>query len=189
MVLPTQPQTHLQAKPLTQIQLQLPPQIQNQLHIQPQPPPPPQLQPPAASIRICCSGCSKVLQKGQTAFQRKGSNQLFCSTVCLTGFTLPPAISIAPKKTCHLCLKVIGNPKDLITVPVDSMNTLKEFCSQACLTIYKSRVEGLNEDNIIRCSMCRKPSEVSHLSLPSFCGNRVLMPSNQTHFHLFIEKI
>uniref|UniRef100_A0A8B9J916 Si:ch211-255f4.7 n=1 Tax=Astyanax mexicanus TaxID=7994 RepID=A0A8B9J916_ASTMX len=153
MVLPTQPQTHLQAKPLTQIQLQLPPQIQNQLHIQPQPPPPPQLQPPAASIRICCSGCSKVLQKGQTAFQRKGSNQLFCSTVCLTGFTLPPAISIAPKKTCHLCLKVIGNPKDLITVPVDSMNTLKEFCSQACLTIYKSRVEGLNEDNIIRCSM------------------------------------
>ncbi|XP_049319649.1 uncharacterized protein si:ch211-266o15.1 isoform X3 [Astyanax mexicanus] len=162
MVLPTQPQTHLQAKPLTQIQLQLPPQIQNQLHIQPQPPPPPQLQPPAASIRICCSGCSKVLQKGQTAFQRKGSNQLFCSTVCLTGFTLPPAISIAPKKTCHLCLKVIGNPKDLITVPVDSMNTLKEFCSQACLTIYKSRVEGLNEDNIIRCSMCRKPSEIQH---------------------------
>ncbi|XP_072545089.1 zinc finger MYM-type protein 4 isoform X2 [Salminus brasiliensis] len=168
MVLPAQPQPHLQAKPLAQIQLQLQPQLQSQLQPQlqlqpqPQPPPPPQLQPPAASIRICCSGCSKVLQKGQTAFQRKGSNQLFCSTVCLTGFTLPPTISIAPKKTCHLCLKVIGNPKDLITVPVDSMNTLKEFCSQACLTIYKSRVEGLNEDDIVRCSMCRKPSEIQH---------------------------
>ncbi|XP_017577085.1 zinc finger MYM-type protein 4 isoform X3 [Pygocentrus nattereri] len=172
MVLPAQPQPQLQAKPLAQIQLQLQPQLQlqtqpqPQLQLQPQPQlqlqPQLQPQPPPASIRICCSGCSKVLQKGQTAFQRKGSNQLFCSTVCLTGFTLPPTISIAPKKTCHLCLKVIGNPKDLITVPVDSSNTLKEFCSQACLTIYRSRVEGFSEDSIVRCTMCRNPSEIQH---------------------------
>ncbi|XP_066532044.1 zinc finger MYM-type protein 4 isoform X2 [Hoplias malabaricus] len=171
MVLPTQQNPHLQARPLTQIQLHLQPHFQPQPQHQPQHQPQPQLQlqpqlqpqpqPPAASIRICCSGCSKVLQKGQTAFQRKGSNQLFCSTVCLTGFNLPPPISIAPKKTCHLCLKVIGNPKDLITVPGDSSNLL-EFCSQACLTIYKTRTEGYNEEEIERCTLCRAPKEIQH---------------------------
>ncbi|XP_017331360.1 zinc finger MYM-type protein 4 isoform X4 [Ictalurus punctatus] len=146
-----------------QLQPQTPPQLQTQPPPLPQAQPPPQQQPPPAPVRICCSGCSKVLQKGQTAFQKKGSNQLFCSTVCLTGFTLPPAPNIAPKKTCHLCLKVIGNPKDLITVPVDSANTLKEFCSLSCLSIYKSRVEGLvEEDTVIRCAVCRNPNEIQH---------------------------
>ncbi|KAI5610799.1 zinc finger MYM-type protein 4-like isoform X3 [Silurus asotus] len=150
-----------------QLQPQTPPQLQTQppSHSQPQPTHQlqPQPQPPPGPVRICCSGCSKVLQKGQTAFQKKGSNQLFCSTVCLTGFTLPPAPNIAPKKTCHLCLKVIGNPKDLITVPVDSANNLKEFCSLSCLSIYKSRVEGLTEEeSIVRCSVCRNPSEIQH---------------------------
>ncbi|XP_061598837.1 SCAN domain-containing protein 3-like isoform X5 [Cololabis saira] len=53
----------------------------------PMPPRPPQ-PPVPGSVR--CSGCSKVLRKGQTAFQRKGSTQLLCSTVCLTSH-LPPA--------------------------------------------------------------------------------------------------
>lgn len=58
--------------------------------------------------------------------------------------------------------RVIGNPKDLITVPVDSSNTLKEFCSLSCLSIYKSRVEGLvEEDPVIKCAVCRNSSEVS----------------------------
>ncbi|MCJ8737164.1 hypothetical protein PDJAM_G00020830 [Pangasius djambal] len=173
--LPHQLQTphphQLQAQLPHQLQPQTPPQLQTQPPPHPQaqpthqlqPQPPQQQQPPPAPVRICCSGCSKVLQKGQTAFQKKGSNQLFCSTVCLTGFTLPPAPNIAPKKTCHLCLKVIGNPKDLITVPVDSANTLKEFCSLSCLSIYKSRVEGLaEEDAVVRCAVCRNPSEIQH---------------------------
>ncbi|TSK72189.1 Zinc finger MYM-type protein 4 [Bagarius yarrelli] len=179
--LQAQLQAQLQPQPTHQLQPQLSnqlqPQLSHQLQPQTQPPPPPQTQPthqlrtkpspqqqpPPAPVRICCSGCSKVLQKGQTAFQKKGSNQLFCSTVCLTGFNLPPAPIIAPKKTCHLCLKVIGNPKDLIIVPVDAANTLKEFCSLSCLSIYKSRVEGLPEENaVVRCSMCRNPSEIQH---------------------------
>ncbi|XP_061598835.1 uncharacterized protein LOC133461871 isoform X3 [Cololabis saira] len=53
----------------------------------PMPPRPPQ-PPVPGSVR--CSGCSKVLLKGQTAIQRKGSTQLFCSTVCLMGH-VPPA--------------------------------------------------------------------------------------------------
>uniref|UniRef100_A0AAY4B9H4 TRASH domain-containing protein n=1 Tax=Denticeps clupeoides TaxID=299321 RepID=A0AAY4B9H4_9TELE len=107
-----------------------------------QPPTPPQ--PPASSssmVRVSCSGCSKILQKGQTAFQRKGSNQLFCSTVCLTGFTLPPATTAVPKKSCYSCHKDILQPKDLIKVPVD--NITREFCSQVCLMnfTFKKNVE------------------------------------------------
>ncbi|KAK3537675.1 hypothetical protein QTP70_017092, partial [Hemibagrus guttatus] len=118
--LQTQPPPHPQAQPTHQLQTQNPPQQQ----------------PPPGPVRICCSGCSKVLQK---------------------------APNIAPKKTCHLCLKVIGNPKDLITVPVDAANTLKEFCSLSCLSIYKSRVEGLTEeDAVVRCAVCRNPSEIQH---------------------------
>ncbi|XP_062864108.1 zinc finger MYM-type protein 4 isoform X2 [Trichomycterus rosablanca] len=177
-----QPQLQLQAQLQARLQTQLQAQFQTQLQpaqqallqrppqpsLQPSPKPQihpqtqPQLPAPAAQmVRICCSGCSKVLQKGQTAFQKKGSNQLFCSTVCLTGFTLPPAPIVVPRKTCHLCLKAIANLKDLITVPIDSSNTLKEFCSLSCLSIYKSRVEGLSKD-VVRCSMCRSPKEILH---------------------------
>ena len=67
-----------------------------------QPPPPPLAPPPpGSSTNIRCCGCSKVLLKGQTAFQKKGSTQLFCSTVCLTGY-LPPTV---PARPCHQCLK------------------------------------------------------------------------------------
>ncbi|MBN3305878.1 ZMYM4 protein, partial [Amia calva] len=95
--------------------------------------------PPAASaspaIRVSCSGCKKVLQKGQTAYQRKGSTQLFCSTLCLTGYTVP-AVRTVLRKTCHYCLKEIGNPKDVIIAPVDTVGTVKDFCSQSCLSAF-----------------------------------------------------
>uniref|UniRef100_A0A8C1HCB3 Si:ch211-266o15.1 n=1 Tax=Cyprinus carpio carpio TaxID=630221 RepID=A0A8C1HCB3_CYPCA len=140
------------------------PPMMPQTHLQP-PPQPPQVHAPPPTVRICCSGCSKVLQKGQTAFQRKGSNQLFCSTVCLTSFSLPSVQFtpiIAPKKTCHLCLKVIVNLKDLITIPVGSMNTLKEFCSQACLSIYKNRYEDATPDLYTQCGVCKLVKEIQH---------------------------
>lgn len=59
------------------------------------------------AIQVSCSGCKKILQKGQTAYQRKGSTQLFCSTLCLTGYTVPPARPPPPttKKTCSSCSK------------------------------------------------------------------------------------
>lgn len=62
---------------------------------------------PATAVRVSCSGCKKILQKGQTAYQRKGSTQLFCSTLCLTGYTVPPARLPPPltKKTCSSCSK------------------------------------------------------------------------------------
>ncbi|XP_016105624.1 zinc finger MYM-type protein 4-like isoform X1 [Sinocyclocheilus grahami] len=172
LLLPVQSQTQLQLRlqpktqmyPQIQTHSRMQPPMMPQTHLQP-PPQPPQVHAPPPTVRICCSGCSKVLQKGQTAFQRKGSNQLFCSTVCLTSFSLPSVQFtpiIAPKKTCHLCLKVIVNLKDLITIPVGSMNTLKEFCSQACLSIYKNRYEDSPPDLYTQCGVCKLVKEIQH---------------------------
>ncbi|XP_009291177.1 zinc finger MYM-type protein 4 isoform X2 [Danio rerio] len=173
ILLPAQAQTPLQlqlqhkAQMHSQIQAQarMQPPMMAQAQLQAVPPQPPQIHAPPPTVRICCSGCSKVLQKGQTAFQRKGSNQLFCSTVCLTSFSLPSVQFtpiIAPKKTCHLCLKVIVNLKDLITIPVGSMNTLKEFCSQACLSIYRDRYEDAPPDLFTHCNVCKLVKEIQH---------------------------
>ncbi|XP_047466994.1 zinc finger MYM-type protein 4-like isoform X2 [Mugil cephalus] len=90
-------------------------------------------QPPIpGSVR--CSGCSKVLLKGQTAFQRKGSTQLFCSTVCLTGH-LPPATK---NRLCFQCKKEIIQPRDMIAVPADD-NTLMHFCGHFCLSVFRHK--------------------------------------------------
>ena len=56
----------------------------------------------APSLHMSCSHCKKSLLKGQTAFQRKGSPALFCSTACLT--TSLPAIK-GGTKVCHNCQK------------------------------------------------------------------------------------
>ncbi|XP_036397438.1 zinc finger MYM-type protein 4-like isoform X2 [Megalops cyprinoides] len=119
---------------------------------------------PPGTVRVSCSGCTKVLQKGQTAFQRKGSSQLFCSTVCLTGCTLPATKSL-PKKTCHACLKEIVNPKDLIIAPVDTAGNMKDFCSQGCLSDFKKNTTASmlpGEGVTIKCSMCRKTAIIRH---------------------------
>ncbi|XP_066573282.1 zinc finger MYM-type protein 4 isoform X2 [Amia ocellicauda] len=126
--------------------------------------------PPAASaspaIRVSCSGCKKVLQKGQTAYQRKGSTQLFCSTLCLTGYTVP-AVRTVLRKTCHYCLKEIGNPKDVIIAPVDTVGTVKDFCSQSCLSAFdykrKTAASTLSTEGVtIKCSMCQRTAIIRH---------------------------
>ncbi|KAJ8333266.1 hypothetical protein SKAU_G00421620 [Synaphobranchus kaupii] len=122
---------------------------------------------PPGAVRVSCSGCTKVLQKGQTAFQRKGSSQLFCSTVCLTGCNLPPAPKAPARKTCHSCLKDIGNPKDVIIAPVDASGTVKDFCSQACLSSFDFKRSGSSAkqpaaETAIKCSMCKKTAVINH---------------------------
>ncbi|XP_030615048.1 zinc finger MYM-type protein 4 isoform X2 [Archocentrus centrarchus] len=95
------------------------------------PPRPPQ-PPVPGSVR--CSGCSKVLLKGQTAFQRKGSTQLFCSTVCLTGH-LPPPIK---NRSCFQCNREIIQPRDMITIPAED-STFMHFCGQFCLSVFRHK--------------------------------------------------
>ncbi|KAG7457962.1 hypothetical protein MATL_G00232730 [Megalops atlanticus] len=122
--------------------------------------------PPPNLVRVSCSGCKKVLLKGQTAYQRKGSSQLFCSTICLTGYTLPAVKSVL-KKTCHYCFKEIENPKDVIIAPVDMAGTVKDFCSQTCLSAFdfkrKTAVSTLAPEGVtIKCSVCQKVTIIRH---------------------------
>nr|XP_032625308.1 zinc finger MYM-type protein 2-like isoform X1 [Chelonoidis abingdonii] len=58
-------------------------------------------QQPSKQVKVTCANCKKPLQKGQTAYQRKGSAHLFCSTACLSSFSHKPA----PKKLCVMCKK------------------------------------------------------------------------------------
>ncbi|XP_063092124.1 zinc finger MYM-type protein 4 isoform X1 [Cavia porcellus] len=123
---------------------------------------------PATAVRVSCSGCKKILQKGQTAYQRKGSTQLFCSTLCLTGYTVPPARPPPPltKKTCSSCSKEILNPKDVISAQFENTTTSKDFCSLSCLSTYelkKKPIVTINTNSISsKCSMCQKNAVIRH---------------------------
>ncbi|XP_072466184.1 zinc finger MYM-type protein 4 isoform X2 [Notamacropus eugenii] len=122
---------------------------------------------PSTAVRVSCSGCKKILQKGQTAYQRKGSTQLFCSTLCLTGYTVPSARPPAPtKKTCSSCSKDILNPKDVITAQFDNTSSSKDFCSQSCLSTYELKrkpIVTIHTNSIsTKCSMCQKNAVIRH---------------------------
>ncbi|XP_015829628.1 zinc finger MYM-type protein 4 isoform X3 [Nothobranchius furzeri] len=96
------------------------------------PPAESQTQPNTSSLHMSCSYCKKNLLKGQTAFQRKGSPALFCSTACLT--TSLPSVR-GPSKVCFNCQKLIFRPQEVIQTP-DSKGNVREFCSQNCLTAF-----------------------------------------------------
>uniref|UniRef100_A0A670XYL0 Zinc finger MYM-type containing 4 n=1 Tax=Pseudonaja textilis TaxID=8673 RepID=A0A670XYL0_PSETE len=122
---------------------------------------------PSTAVRVSCSGCKKILQKGQTAYQRKGSTQLFCSTLCLTGYTVPAARPQPfTKKTCSSCSKDILHPKDVITAQFDNTNSSKDFCSQSCLSVYELKrkpVVTIHTNSIsTKCSMCQKNAVIRH---------------------------
>ncbi|KAL0962432.1 hypothetical protein UPYG_G00339960 [Umbra pygmaea] len=125
------------------------------------------------AMRVACSACKKVLLKGQTAYQRKGSSDLFCSTSCLTSYSPPPPVvkmvtSSVAKRTCHYCLKDIQNPKDVISSPVDATGTVKDFCGQTCLYSFNfkrnSAVSTLSSTSsgVVKCSMCKKNCVSKH---------------------------
>ncbi|XP_030212048.1 zinc finger MYM-type protein 4 isoform X2 [Gadus morhua] len=134
---------------------------------QPQP-----LPPPAVISTIRCSGCSKVLVKGQTAFQRKGATQLFCSTVCLSSH-LPPT---SKARSCYHCNKEIDDPKSMVMVPLDN-NTFIHFCSHQCLSasnvekkktvaqlLYNPRLVTYQakEQEKPHCIVCKSTSKIEH---------------------------
>ncbi|MGH0126593.1 UNVERIFIED_CONTAM: hypothetical protein FKN15_035554 [Acipenser sinensis] len=61
----------------------------------------PQSTPPRSLTKMYCAHCRTPLQKGQTAYQRKGMPQLFCSSICLSAFSKKPP----RKKPCVFCKK------------------------------------------------------------------------------------
>ncbi|XP_069033055.1 uncharacterized protein [Embiotoca jacksoni] len=127
----------------------------------------------AKAVHMSCSHCNTNMMKGQTAYQKKGFTDVFCSKSCL--FALFPHNKPAAKR-CHSCLKAISQPLDLIMAAVDSKRTMKEFCSVACLSSFKSRTAS-TETPV--CSMCSKSCTATcELTLNEtvyrFCSNACL---------------
>ncbi|XP_077197758.1 zinc finger MYM-type protein 2 isoform X3 [Paroedura picta] len=119
----------------------------------------PAQQQPSKQVKVTCANCKKPLQKGQTAYQRKGSVHLFCSTTCLSSFSHKPA----PKKLCVMCKKDITTMKGTIVAQVDSSESFQEFCSTSCLSFYEDKQNPskgiLNKS---RCTICGKLTEIRH---------------------------
>ncbi|KAL2772886.1 zinc finger MYM-type protein 1 isoform c [Daubentonia madagascariensis] len=132
------------------------------------------------AIQVSCCGCKKILQKGQTAYQRKGSTQLFCSTPCISEY-ISSANSPAPtKRTCSNCSKDILNPKDMISIQLEDTSCSKSFCSPSCLLSYEEKrkpfVTICTNSILTKCSMCQKTAviqyEVKYQNMKhSLCSN------------------
>ncbi|NXJ82084.1 ZMYM2 protein, partial [Trogon melanurus] len=116
-------------------------------------------QQPSKQVKVTCANCKKPLQKGQTAYQRKGSAHLFCSTTCLSSFSHKPA----PKKLCVMCRKDITTMKGTIVAQVDSSESFQEFCSTSCLSFYEDKQNpSKGVLNKSRCTICGKLTEIRH---------------------------
>nr|XP_010301600.1 PREDICTED: zinc finger MYM-type protein 2-like [Balearica regulorum gibbericeps] len=116
-------------------------------------------QQPPKQVKVTCANCKKPLQKGQTAYQRKGSAHLFCSTTCLSSFSHKPT----PKKLCVMCRKDITTMKGTIVAQVDSSESFQEFCSTSCLAFYEDKQNpSKGVLNKSRCTICGKLTEIRH---------------------------
>ncbi|XP_064183912.1 zinc finger MYM-type protein 2-like isoform X2 [Anguilla rostrata] len=115
-------------------------------------------QPGPRTVKVTCANCRKPLKKGQTAYQRKGSAHLFCSTTCLSSFSHKPA----PKKNCTMCKKDITSMKGTIVAQVDSSETFQEFCSTGCLASYESKQNPPKTAVRTKCTVCGKMTEIRH---------------------------
>ncbi|XP_042165129.1 zinc finger MYM-type protein 3-like isoform X2 [Oncorhynchus tshawytscha] len=127
-------------------------------------PPPPRLPPPRQPTRVLCANCSGMLQSGQTAYQRRGQPQLFCSSTCLNSF----GKKAPKKKPCAFCKRDMGNSKDTMLAQVGQSQSFQEFCNNTCLSLYESRLEkGPKQPPKPstpgqRCSVCNHMREINH---------------------------
>ncbi|XP_076119363.1 zinc finger MYM-type protein 2 isoform X2 [Alosa pseudoharengus] len=115
-------------------------------------------QQPPRTVKVTCANCKKPLKKGQTAYQRKGSSHLFCSTPCLSAFSHKPQ----PKKNCTMCKKDITSMKGTIVAQVDSSESFQEFCSTGCLAAYENKQVPPKSAIKTKCTVCGKLTEIRH---------------------------
>ncbi|XP_060104967.1 zinc finger MYM-type protein 3 isoform X2 [Heteronotia binoei] len=113
--------------------------------------------------KMTCANCRTPLQKGQTAYQRKGLPQLFCSSTCLTTFSKRPL----SKKNCTFCKKEIWNTKESVVAQVGSGSSFHEFCTSVCLSLYEAQQQRpapqtAEASDTVRCSVCYKAGEIQH---------------------------
>ncbi|XP_045080282.1 zinc finger MYM-type protein 3-like isoform X3 [Coregonus clupeaformis] len=127
-------------------------------------PPPPRPPPPRQPTRVLCANCSGMLQSGQTAYQRRGQPQLFCSSTCLNSF----GKKAPKKKPCAFCKRDMGNSKDTMLAQVGQSQSFQEFCNNTCLSLYEARLEkGPKQPPKPsapgqRCSVCNHMREINH---------------------------
>ncbi|KAF6730544.1 Zinc finger MYM-type protein 4 [Oryzias melastigma] len=104
-----------------------------------------------------CSACKSVLKDGETVYQRKGHADIFCSTSCLLKFYQNKTV-----KTCHFCLQAISQPDATLQILENNETTMKDFCSQSCLSSfnYKSIVSTeipiAGAPSHSQCSVCSR---------------------------------
>ncbi|XP_034297603.1 zinc finger MYM-type protein 3 isoform X2 [Pantherophis guttatus] len=115
--------------------------------------------------KMTCANCRTPLQKGQTAYQRKGLPQLFCSSSCLTTFSKRPL----SRKSCTFCKKEIWNTKDSVVAQIGSDSSFYEFCTSVCLSLYEAQqqqqrpaLQAAETSDSVRCSVCYKTGEIQH---------------------------
>uniref|UniRef100_A0A8C5U7H1 Zinc finger MYM-type containing 3 n=1 Tax=Malurus cyaneus samueli TaxID=2593467 RepID=A0A8C5U7H1_9PASS len=103
--------------------------------------------------KMTCANCRTPLQKGQTAYQRKGLPQLFCSSSCLTTFSKKPP----GKKICTFCKKCFWQGSSSASVmslqiqhEVSNGNVIHRICSDACFTKFRA-TKGLKTNC---CDFC-----------------------------------
>ncbi|KAJ8266472.1 hypothetical protein GJAV_G00130810 [Gymnothorax javanicus] len=114
--------------------------------------------PVRSATRMHCAHCRTPLQKGQTAYQRKGMPQLFCSSTCLSAFAKRPP----RKKPCAFCKTDIGSVKDTVLAQTGPSGSFQEFCNNLCLSLYEKQAPLLNAPSAPKCSMCHKVGEILH---------------------------
>ncbi|XP_013768021.1 zinc finger MYM-type protein 4-like [Pundamilia nyererei] len=102
------------------------------------------------AVHMNCSRCKKSMMKGHTAYQKKGFSDVFCSKNCLFEMF---SYNKPATKTCHQCHKAISQPLDLIMAAVDTKGTMKDFCSPACLSSFKSASTQTQKSV---CNICKK---------------------------------
>ncbi|TMS18608.1 Zinc finger MYM-type protein 4 [Larimichthys crocea] len=112
----------------------------------------------AKEVQMICSHCKKSMLKGQTAYQKKGFTDVFCSKNCL--FALFP-VNKPITKTCHYCHQAISQPLDLIMAAVDIKGTMKEFCGINCLCAFKYNTVPTQPTQTI-CRTCKKICTTTH---------------------------
>uniref|UniRef100_A0A8C6MR78 Zinc finger, MYM-type 5 n=1 Tax=Mus spicilegus TaxID=10103 RepID=A0A8C6MR78_MUSSI len=118
----------------------------------------PSNQQPTKPVKVTCANCKKPLQKGQTAYQRKGSAHLFCSTTCLSSFSHKRT-----RKTRNVtCKKDSPVRTTTIVPPVESSKSLQGFYN-ASLSPYEN-CQSLRKEVFTksRCIICNKLGEVRH---------------------------
>ncbi|KAM8803165.1 zinc finger MYM-type protein 5-like [Rhynchonycteris naso] len=116
-------------------------------------------QQPTKPVKVTCANCRKPSQKGQTAYQRKGSAHLFCSTTCLFSFSCKRT----PKKHSVMCKKDISTKRPPVVPQVQLSQAFQEFCSAYCVSPYEdNRSLRKKIPNKSRCMICSKVTEIRH---------------------------